>query len=493
MANLTINNFWGGIWDDPFLARDWECLDMDWIDIRTTPRKISCDESFLWSYASSSLVSNDTLSYVTETSNGIVQSYWSNCYINSASINALVAGADRHITVGSNNLDYNLTTNPEGVRHIFFTYDNATNPIKVVWYVGWVYAIIAPTASTSGWAAPANIPSSRATAVCYLWAGAVLFARGNRIYEYNPSTQTLAAGGFKIELPIGAIVKNIYYFWGLIQIVYTIYNDTYIHGCSYNGTTYTLNTYADKTAGEKCLSSTVANNIIYWISTNGIFAFSWSSQLVKKYTFSSSAICSYNKWILRIADATSFYEYGANKPWYGSPFTKKTSSIPIVWITETRIVTLSGITFRLDVQAWAYKATNYYTTHPYTAGLFWQIKKWSSYHIGYTLPKTYTDSSILCSIVVSIQTNETYASNTATFHTIATISDANSTYIDIMPNMINKALETAWFSSNFWWIKFKLTLNAWDPYSAYGNTLFRKTPEVFDIYLYHDEILNSLQ
>jgi len=46
MAELLINN-WGGISDDPFLTRPGECLDMDGIDIRTTPRKIQALQSFL--------------------------------------------------------------------------------------------------------------------------------------------------------------------------------------------------------------------------------------------------------------------------------------------------------------------------------------------------------------------------------------------------------------------------------------------------------------
>lgn len=491
MANLLINNFGGWIGDDPFLSRTGECLDMDGIDIRTTPRKISSDETFLWTYASISANYNDTLNYVTETANGIIQSYSAHCYINSTNIDALVAGADRHITVWSNNLDYNSTTNPEWVRHIFFTYDNATNPIKVVWYSGGVYAIIAPTASTSWWSAPANIVSWRTTAVCYIWAWALLFARWNKIYEYNPSTQVVSSG-HKIELPLGAVVNNIYYYGWLIQIVYTIYNDTYIHGCSYQWSVYQLNTYAEKTSWEKCLSSTLSNNVIYWVSTGGIFAFTGTSQLVKKYSFSTDAICAYNKWILRIWDWTSFFEYWINKPGYWNPFTKKSSLLSIEWITETRIVTFSGWNFRLDVSAWAYKQNNTYIIHPYTSWQFWIIKKWLWLRIWYTLPpvSSYTDSSILCSITVWIQTNETYVSNTVVFHTIATILDTNETYIDITPQMINKWLETAGFSSNFWWCKLKLTFNCWDPFAGYWNTLFRKTPEIFDISYYHTEIEN---
>ena len=97
-----------------------------------------------------------------------------------------------HITVGSNLQNYNASTNPEGVRHFFFTYDNSINPIKIVTYVAGVRAN-STVVNTSGGAAPANIVALyRTTAVCYLWKGAIIFARGNKIYEFNPDTEVLA-------------------------------------------------------------------------------------------------------------------------------------------------------------------------------------------------------------------------------------------------------------------------------------------------------------
>lgn len=86
---------------------------MDGIDIRTTPRKIQSALSFLGTYASDTAPYNDTLNYVTETIDGVIQSYGSHCYSSFTNLDTLVAGADRHITVGSNLSDYNVTTNPE--------------------------------------------------------------------------------------------------------------------------------------------------------------------------------------------------------------------------------------------------------------------------------------------------------------------------------------------------------------------------------------------
>lgn len=490
MAELLINQ-WGWIGDDPFLVRENECIDMDWIDIRTTPRKIQSAPAFFGTYASETAPYNDTLAYVTETIDWVVQSYWSHCYISFTNIDTLVAGSDRHITVGSNTLDYNSTTNPEWIRHFFFTYDNATNPIKIVTYSGWVRANHTAV-NTSGWASPANIVSNRCTAVCYLWKGAIIFARGNKIYEFNPDTETLTAGA-KIELEIGAVVKNIYYYNGSITIVYNIGNDCYIRNATYDGTTYKLTYYSDINKWEKCLSSTMNRGIVYWVSTSGIFQYSGQSQLVKAYTLTTSAVCSYNKGILRIGDWIDevFIEYWVNKPWYWSPLTKMSTVLPIQWVTENYIITFqnSSSKFRLDAQG-AYKASNYYITAPYTAGQF-GIKKaglWLVIWHRFKPLSQYTTTTIQCSITIAVQTDLMERVNTANYVTVETITDLESSKTIIWLNDIANALQTAGYSNNFGYIRFKITLNAWDPYIAYGSTLYRKTPEVFDFYISHEEL-----
>jgi hypothetical protein len=56
---------------------------------------------------------NDQLNHVTETIDGVVQSYFSHCAIGTTNIDPLVAGASKHITVGSNLNNYDVSTNPE--------------------------------------------------------------------------------------------------------------------------------------------------------------------------------------------------------------------------------------------------------------------------------------------------------------------------------------------------------------------------------------------
>jgi hypothetical protein len=191
------------------------------------------------------------------------------------------------VTIGSNFSDYNATTNPDGVRHFFWTYDNSTNPIKIVTYSSGVRAN-RTAVSTS------TIENARTTAVCPLWKGAIIFSRNNKIYEFNPSTETLSAGA-KIELEIGAVVKNMYYYNGQITIVYNIGEDCYIRNATYDGTTYKLTYYADINIGEKCITSCMNRGSIYWISTSGIFQYAGQSQLVKAYKFTTNAVCAYNK------------------------------------------------------------------------------------------------------------------------------------------------------------------------------------------------------
>lgn len=506
---MLIANWGWWIGDDPFLARDGECLDMDGIDIRTTPRKISADTTSAWVYATNLFTSADTLNAITETIDGAVQSYISNCYINSTWINPLVAWADAHFTVWSNLNDYNATTNPEWVRHFFFTFNNSTNPIKVIGYSGGARAVI-NTINTSGGASPADIRNSNTSAVVYLWEWAALFARDNLIFELNPSTNVISTGATtptqnawaRIILEIGARVKDMYYYNGQVVVIYTINNNTKITTFSIitdswapNGYYYRDNSYVDIQIWEKCLDSVYNGQFIYWISTGGIWVYNWASQLVKKLTLTSSAKCSYNKWILRIADWANFYEYGVQKPWYGSPLTRKSVvwNITIEGVSETYIITRSPTNqVRLDQFGWAYKASNTWLSHPYTAWQFWVTKKWLGIRIGYTLPRwTYTDSSIQCSITVELQTYDMYAIDINTFVTIATITDNTKTSKEIMFTEIAKILWDAMWSEELGYFRLRLTLNAGDPFSGYWNTLFRKTPEVYDVYITHEEIKQS--
>lgn len=486
---MLINSWGWWIGDDTFLYRNGECLDMDGIDIRTTPRKIALDSAFLGTYwTSTQSWLWVTLNYVTDTIDWLIQSYSNSCFFDWGNP-WLVAWADMHITVGSNFSDYNASTNPEWVRTFFFTYDNSTNPIKSVGYSWGLRAVLA-TINTSWGTSPANIPANlRTTAVCYLWKGAIIFARGSKIYEFNPETSTLV--GVKIELPVGAVVKYLTYQWGLINIVYTINNDTFIHSATYDGTSYKLYPYSNIQKWEKAISCANNGNSIYFLSTNWIFQYSGTIQMVKKVAFTINAVCAYNKWVLRIWDGTNFYEFWIQKPWYGTPLTKKSVDLDIKWVTETKIVTFQSGTnqFRYDSEQVFYKSTGTWIFHPYTAGQFWANKKGLALTIGYTLPRSsYVDSSIQCSIDVYIQTYDMYASNPTTYVNIATITDKTQVGKDILFTNIVKALWDAWYSEEFPYFRLKLVLNAWDPYSAYSNTRFRLSPEVYDVYITHKEI-----
>lgn len=81
---------------------------------------------------------------------------------------------------------------------------------------------------------------------------------------------------------------------------------------------------------------------------------------------------------------------------------------------------------------------------------------------------------------------------TSSWATIATITDNAKTNRTIMLQEIASTLGSASFSEEFPLFKIKLTLNAGDAYSGTGNTIFRKTPEVYDIYLTHEEIKQSI-
>ena len=143
-----------------------------------------------------------------------------------------------------------------------------------------------------------------------------------------------------------------------------------------------------------------------------------------------------------------------------------------------------------DLSSDLYKASNYYITAPYTAGQF-GIKKaglWVVLWHRFQPLSQYTTTTTQCSITVAIQTDLMERTNSATYVTVETITDLESSKTIIGLNDIATALQTAGHSNNFGYIRFKITLNAWDPYVAYGSTLYRKTPELFDIYISHEEL-----
>lgn len=492
MAELLINQ-WGWIGDDTFLVRENECIDMDWIDIRTTPRKIQAAEAFKWSYWDTVWTFTQSHNYLDSTIDWLVSCYDSRVYIGTTNVSATIAGADMSITLWVNVWDYNATTNPEWVRHFFFTYNAGTNPILVADYVWWVFTL-KKTINTSAGVAPADILDSHTRAVCYLWKWSILFARSNKIYELNPDTEALSAWWAKVELPVWAVVKYIYYYNWLINFVYTINNDTFIHWCTYDGTTFKLNTYYDKVNWDKCLSAVWDRNNIYWISTSGIFQYQWTSQLVKKVTFWSSAVVSYYKWVLNIWDDTNYYKYWVNKPWYWSPLTKITTTYNIKKVSAQYVLYYTWTAYILDQEVWWYKSTNYYITAPYTAWVVWDKKNWLWIKVWYSLPRTtYTDSSVQCTIDIYVQTMDMYNITSPTYIKLVTISDKTKSSYDLNHTTIAIALQTAGYSDVFDYIRFKIVLNAGDPVAAYGNTLYRKTPEVYDFHVFHEEIQSTFK
>jgi len=486
MAELLVN-YWGWwIWDDSFLNRTGECLDMQWIDIRTSPRFIRANGSEKGSYASTIYTGTDTLNFVSEAWNTIAYSFSTKAIVNTTT--AVNAGSDIHCSVGTSNDAYNATTNPAWLRHFFFMSSFAT--IEVANY-DW-------TSTTS--INSAAILQKETTAVCYLWDGAMIFARQNFIYEVNPSALTLNTTA-KVKLTQGAIVKYITYYNWLIQFVYTIGNDTYIQGCTYDWTTYTLNTYSDKTRWYKCISAVSDAWVIYWVSSGWVHMFSGQSQLVKKLsedyswqidTFSDSTRVSYNKWLLKIVDVNYYYEYGSTKPWYNSSLTKKSLTTNTYWVTENYIYTYTNGSnlWKVDnIETSLFKRTNTYYFHPYTAGEFWYKKEGTGVRIWYSLPVVWSETTVAW-ITISILTDDMERAS-ASYLDIVTITDESKTSYDLMSTTIAKALWDAGYNNQYWYIKFAITLLAGNPQVAYWNTLYSKTPTVYDFHIFHDEILNS--
>lgn len=467
---------------------------MDWIDIRTSPRFIQAQWCEKGSYASTVYTGTDTLNHVTEVGNNLVYSYSTKAIVNSTT--AVNAGSDLHISVGTTADTYvagtDNTANPSGLRHFFFMSDYAS--IKVVSYD---WSSVLNTVATT------TILQKPTTAVCYLWEGSMIFAKSNVIYKINPSAVpwSVISTDTAVKLPQWAIVKYITYYNGLIQFVYTIWNDTYIHWCTFDWTTYTLNTYADKTRGYKCISAISDTGKIYWVSSAWIHIFNGQSQLVKKLsedyswsidTFSDNTRVSFNKGLLRIIDVSFYCEYGSNKPWYNNSLTKKTLSVNTYWVTENYIFTYTSGSnlWKADtIESSLFKRTNTYYFHPYTAWEFGYKKEWTWVRLWYILPALWSET-VVAWVTISVLTDE-MDRNSESYQDIVTITDSTKTSYDIMSTTIANALGTAWYSNHYGYIKFAITLLAWNPQVAYWNTLYSKTPKVLDFHLFHSEIQNS--
>ncbi len=500
---MLINN-WGGIGNDEYLQSWSELFDARDIDFSSS-RVIRSN----WAY-------NKGTSIRATASINTVRKYTKNLYTSviSDSTDAKVWDGTTLRSIGYNSFShqtiwydtgvYNEATAQNVMRHFFFPYN------------GWVIAYSNYNGSTVSTISTSTYPRLNDNtlipwASCYLWKGAIIFSYGNGIHEVNPSPNTPTYNGEKVTLPIGSFVHNISYFNGQIFFVYTIEGNssTYIQGCSYDSVTYKLNNYITEIPGQECIGATTASNLIYWVSSNTINVFDWQNNTILKKLYTrdwiddffyspsgwSENVCSFNDWFLRVTATNKIYFYWNKR----TGFAKNLVEMKLdSWYTALALwndwyAIISDWSNQRISTIWSnYNATSYVTTVPYTAGQYWRNKSGLYARIGYNLR-----SSNGGSIKISITTDSIIRANLwldeyADYVDIVTISDATKTYYDITTNMISQALQTAWYSNEWALIKLKITLtNGWSTTGDNWETRYLYTPEVFDIYINHEEVKNG--
>ena len=513
MAELLINQ-WGWIGDSELLQSGNDIFDAQWLDLETW-RSIKLSINFSWADWRELMISptsttfkkaTDNTSYATALSN---TTDWKIYNKLTSTLNSTWYRSDTHFTVGNTNDTYDVTTAPNGMRHFMIWYDTGH-----IVYTNWSWSTINTIDVSANTLLKENnwLP----WAMEMVWKWSLLFAYGNNIFEINPNPNTPVLNGVKIELENGAFVWNISYINWLIHIIYTLNDDTIIRTCSYDGTTYKLTNYCNKIQWKLCIWSATNNWVIYWVSSDTLFLYDWQNNTIlktlyirntDKYFYNISlnwvwSTCSFYDWFLYISSTTWYYKYWTKKP------NKRQNLVFIPLATGRKIETWANwwkaiifvvrATFSDRIYLTSEPTTSAYWTWfailpAYTAGQYWTYKKWLAIRIGYNLRKTQWWSILVYATTDKIIRNNT-TEQYSNYVLLATITDPNEQRFDITKWMLSKALWDAWYSDVFSLMKIKIDLvGGWNWSWTYPiEQWYPNTPEVFDIYISHEEIDNEI-
>lgn len=500
MAEMLINQ-WEWMWSDEYLQSWNELFDCRDIDFSSSRRIRSNGAYARWWDPIRTATSQYWLYKYTKNTYTHVLSYWDDAKIwDWTTLRWIWYGSRTHVTVWVWNWTYNETTASSEMRHFFFPYNSA----RIV-YTNYNWSSIA-TIDTS--AIPRlNDASLYPWASCYIWRGAILFSYWNWIHAVNPSPNTPVYLSEKVTLPEWANVKNISYMNGLIWFIYTITgkNSTFIQWCSFDWTNYKLNTYVTEVSWQVCIWATSDSWMIYWVSEWEINEFNWAQNSVIKslyerswtqdYFYSSSwwseCVCSFNEWFLKIVAPNKIYSYWNKRAWYKKNLTElklDTWYQALALVNDWYAIIHDSWNHRISWVDSKYNASSYVITMPYTAWRYSSIKEWLWIRVWYSLKKS-SWGSIKISIITDSMIRNYWFENYSNYIEIANISDYTKTYLDITPNTIALALGNSSYSNEFSLIKIKIELiNGWQNFYADWSVRYSNTPEVFDLYYYHEEV-----
>lgn len=470
----TYTSFWGGISDDDFLGTENSVKDLDSIDVQTQERYAQAVEAYVknneydfygwaptwvkstpygvfrWNLSETLSTSGGQLSGIIGTTIDIMESYWA----------------------WSDQVNY------------FF---HRTAGIKVTNYIG--------TTLLTWFTNPiiANYPTDNVEVTALGWhVTNLLFAKQNKIYYVDTATNTIpvASSTSIVTLTPGTIVKYIYsYSYDSTIVVTTNGDSTYIYELEFTGWGYNIVSKMEEKS-YKCIDAVGNAYDLYWISTDWIHQYQWrQSQFIKKVSLASDAKIGYSKWPL-VTSSSNIYKLSSTKPWRNKILTRYDTANNI-YAVDLAIILVQWTWSKsaVLVQAGAYKRTNTIELLPIDWGILQIPKQDLNFRFWYLFGSgTYTNSATRQAIVVKIQTDGMAMINSSTFVEVSRVTDGDTVdtlgnkkygYMEINPDMVVTALTTAWYTTEFWWVKVKIEILAGDEYASPA-WFYRKTPQLFD-------------
>lgn len=324
------------------------------------------------------------------------------------------------------------------------------------------------------------------TASCLVY-NEILCAKGSTILKYDTVTHASTSLASSIPILTGSTVKYMYFYNDMVYIVTVRGYDTIIYLVQYSSSGYWIYS-KEEIKGEVCVWAVGNGSIVYWITTNKIYAFSgatsqlvryiWTNNSFDEATFSSTPSLAYDKGFLYIASGNSIWKYGSKYQGRRASFTKKTFWETILGITG-RYIETQNTTNYIYTDSSKYPNSGNYLSLPFDAGDYSEVKDNLRFRVWYQL-RTGT------SLTIGVMTDAMEMANTTTYATVATISDTSKRVSYISVQEITAALGSN--SPEWQYLRFKVTLTwGWWSSGARDNT-----PSIYDITAVYEPTQNNL-
>ncbi len=463
----TYTNFWGGISDDDFIWPENSVLEMDSIDAQTNERYIQCMDRFTvdgdYSHTWTALWIKETSYWPFRGWSWVINPTWTILTTGLVTVDGMES-----VWSGLTQINY------------FF---GRTDWVRKTDYIGTtnIGAI-----STTGY------PTAN-TEVTAIWTHVtnILFGKDNLVYSYSTTTDTTVLAA---TLTPWTKIKYIYsYSYDSVVVATTNGNDTFIYELEFTGSAYTI---VSKTPiySAKLLSAVGNYNELYWVSRYWIHIYqARQNQFVKAVTLSEDTNIWYNRWVVLIDGSAKIRYYNKKKPGRNIILSETTTSYTANLISNTAILWFVTGGSRLLYQWGAYKRDNFLTLRPLDGGIYNVPKADLSYRFWYMFQAwAYPNPWTAMKISILIQTDWMEMINTAKYISVGEITDSTNGispdslgnprygYMEITPNMVKDALQTAWYPSTFWYARTKILLQAWDEFTT-PTWYYRKAPKLFDL------------